>query len=227
MQFTIRKGQLLVDLRQILRIWLCDLRPLLKYLDGICATSEVDETGALVEIAEVVVGHHLRIALEIGVCRFEVAQTIQPIRFREYWFRIVRVDGDGILAAGDGRVVVFVHELGVGKRVPVSDGVGVVVDQLESLLVEIVVWEEVGYIIDIVCQLVGIDLFQLLPEELVGLFGLALTDQDFSFEIETLLTVDSLDACLILIGGFVVVLGQSLSCLIEQGTDSVGIVLQS
>ena len=72
-----------------------------------------------------------------------------------------------------------------------------------------------GYIIDIVYQLVGIDLFQLLPEEFIGLFGLALADQDFSFEIEPLLTVDSLDACLILMGGFVVVLDQSLSCLIE------------
>ena len=84
-----------------------------------------------------------------------------------------------------------------------------------------------GYIIDIICQFVGIDLFQLLPEEFVGLFRLALTNKDFSFKIESLQTIDSLNACLIFSGGFVVVLGQCLSRLVEQGADGIRIVFQS
>ena len=105
-------------------------------------TSEVDKAGALMQVAELIVVYHLGIALVERKGLLVVFKIIETIGFGEHAVGIVGIDGYRIFAAGDCRVVVFVHELCTCQRNPITGGVGVVIDELVEDTLAVLVFSQ-------------------------------------------------------------------------------------
>ena len=91
------------------------------------------------QVAELVVGLVLRVALKVLQGLLVVLQPEQSVGLGQQSFGVVRVDGNGVFAAGHRLPVVLLHELRVGQRVPVALLEGVVVNQLVEDALRVVI----------------------------------------------------------------------------------------
>ena len=55
---------------------------------------------------------------------------IETICLGQNAFSIIRINGNGVFAAGNRCTVVLTHELGIGKGIPIDLGIGVVIQKL-------------------------------------------------------------------------------------------------
>ena len=88
---------------------------------------EIGQTATFVEETELIRIIYLRIAVIIVDSLFVIPQSYQSVSLIDNGYRVLGVNGYGILTAGDGSTEVLVHILGVRQRVPVVFGVRVFV----------------------------------------------------------------------------------------------------
>ena len=81
------------------------------------------------QVAKLIILHLFGIFLEVGEGCLVILQIVQAVGFGKQTVCIVGVDGDGKLAAGDGGMIVFSHKLRTGEGVPVTGGVGIVINE--------------------------------------------------------------------------------------------------